>query len=168
MKPGKDFEDRIRKRLERAGCHVVKLPDASAPFIRDEDGKTAKGGARFTSKNPYDLLVLRPARDAPQSLSAPYAMECKTTAGKTFTVATVKPHQLAGLLAFPWCAGVVVELRGLSRCFFVRAEVVAQWAEIAGKKSMNLDDLNGNATQLPVNTTGRESRTYYDVAGIFA
>lgn len=91
-KQGKSFEDRLRKRLVAAGCYVLKLPDAPGAFIRDaqvKDGGAASsgGGARFSVKNPFDFLVLRPWTDL-QAASDPLnasqlAASCATAEVRT-------------------------------------------------------------------------------------
>jgi len=170
MKSGKDFEDRIAKRLKRAGCFVQKLYDAPAAFGPDRE---VLPGARtaFTPKNPYDFIVtLDAGEECRGGVRLPtyfnYALECKTTKGKRFDVNSVKPHQLKGLLAFPGVSGVVVELREVTRCFFVRPRLIRNWERLNEKKSMNLADLEANAVELPHNTSSRETRNYYDVSPI--
>lgn len=159
MTAGKDFERRIRRRLEQAGCYVRKLPDVSVPFIdRPELGQTA---ARFAPRNPFDFIVLQPA-GGPGVFRA-YALECKSTAQPRFAVSTVAPHQVGGLMDFPGVSGVLVEIRPERRCFFVGVDVVSAWEETAGKRSMNVRDLADFAVELPLSKAPRERLAYYDV-----
>lgn len=159
MTKGKDFEARMRRRFEQAGCYVQKLTDAAAPFV----GRPELGGAglsRFAPRNPYDFFVLK---EVERGMFRAFAFELKSTSQRRFTLDTVKDHQLAGLRKFPGTAGVLVEIRPAQRCFFVQLNTLETWTGRTGKKSMNLSDLEQHENELPRDTSGRERKDYYSV-----
>lgn len=170
MKPGKDFEARIRKRFEQAGCYVLRLADAAAPFVGRPD-LGGEGLSRFAPKNPFDFLVLEQVGRGPdhRPVFGAIALELKSTAQPRFDLSSIRNHQRSGLLRFPGRAGVLVELRREKRCFLLRVEVLDAWKnQVAGmnpkgKKSMNLQDLVYAGVELPVDTRGRERKVYYSI-----
>lgn len=162
--PGKDFEDRIRKRLEQSRCQVFKLRDSPTAFIRgpEDTGPVTTSFARFSNKNPYDLRVDRRATDTTFHI---FALELKTVARGPFPVSMLKDHQRDGLSKFWGVAGVVFESRHVRRCWFIPIGSILGWEH---KKSMNLRDLYEVAVELPYDTRGREQLAYYDMAPLLA
>ena len=159
--PGKDFEDRIRKRLEQNGCQVLKLRDSAAPMF-DAKRNPILSEARFATKNPYDFRVDRRATDTTFHI---FALELKTVLKGPFPLAMLKDHQRDGLSKFWGVAGVVFESRHVRRCWFIPIGSILGWRH---KKSMNLIDLREVAVELPLDTKGREKRFYYDMIPRFA
>lgn len=124
MTPGKAFEKEVRDGIENSGGKVMRIPDPQhRPESSEEgEGKKSAGASRFTLRAPFDFLALIPFFPPDALLGslrqiAPVAIECKSVAGSSIPFASVKPHQVRGLMEFanePCAvpAGVMIEFRG--------------------------------------------------------
>lgn len=163
---GKDFEARIKKRLEKSGAHWVRIPDDPTHFMV---ASKSKEGPRFTPKRPFDGTATWWDDEIG---FLPVNLELKTCADSRMEFSRLKRHQEFALASsIKGCAGVVLEFRANNACYFVP---IVQFLEIKGaigKKSLNRSDLESlsdakQCIRMPQDTTSRERRVYYSVEPI--
>lgn len=155
-----DFEGRTIRRLRKKhGCHVTKIP--AVPPISTTNA--AGEAVQFAIEGTYDLLVLKRVECHHHFLA--YAIECKSSKDKRFTLACVTVGQMKGLVDFPGVAGVLFECSSVRRAFFITKAELLKWRPA---KSIPLRELEEVSVELSLASTSRETLAYYDMVPLLS
>ena len=143
MNIGKLFETQIKKSVPDYAL-LYRLPDPPQSF--------GGGNLRFSSRNPFDLLVW----DLDKSIL--YDLEMKTVEGKSIWFERSKEEK--GEIQFPQIAGLnewskydgiicgfVIEFRKIEKTVFIKISEFNKLINAIPKKSFNYDDLEKYGVQ---------------------
>lgn len=158
MNPGKRFENDFKASVPE-GVYYLRLHDSAIGF--DIEHSTQ----RFAIKSPYDVVLCRDGQM--------YALELKSNQETSMSFVGSSPRiqmrqvdELIKAERSGVVAGLVLNFRTFEETYFVPASVFKVFADMSGKKSVNIHDARGLGRLIPARKLKVNYR--YDLSPIWA